>query len=139
MATSLRRKSVPIINGITAGNVDKSEKNKPENNRGKKRIRQETQPKTSSGFVPRYQPKTKKGEKRKKNVAFWTNLNQKSTLEKLYQDTVEIVDKTSIDEKEKEEKNHEDENNEQVDNSPEPKRKKGENKDDNESDYEDSS
>jgi len=26
MATSLRRKSVPFINGIMAGNVDKSEK-----------------------------------------------------------------------------------------------------------------
>ena len=85
---------------------------------------------TGSGFAPRFNPKSTKGEKRKRNVTFWANLNlnQGSTYEKQDQNVVEHDDNLNNREKEQKEKNSGDKN----DRSPEAKRKKGEEKEDKE-------
>ena len=79
-----------------------------------------------SGFAPRFNPKTTKGEKRKRNVTFWANLNtnQESTYEKLDQNVLEHDENINNLEKEQNEKNSGDKNvEEKTDRSPEAKRK----------------
>ena len=90
---------------------------------------------TGSGFAPRFNPKTTKGEKRKRNVTFWAHLNtnQESTNEKLNQNVLEHDENINNLEKEQNEKNSGDKNvEEKTDRSPEAKRKKGEEKEDKE-------
>ena len=80
---------------------------------------------SESGFAPRFNPKTTKGEKRKRNVTFWANLNQGSTNEKLDQFVVEQDVNINNSEKEQKEKNSGDRNIEENNyRSPEAKRKR---------------
>ena len=88
---------------------------------------------SESGFAPRFNPKTTKGEKRKRNVTFWANLNQGSTNEKLDQFVVEQDVNINNSEKEQKEKNSGDRNIEEKNyRSPEAKRKKCEEKEEKE-------
>ena len=84
--------------------------------------------KSDSGFKPRFNPKTTKGEKRKRNVTFWANLNQANAIEKLYENIIEQADTITISEKGQNiAKNDEDKGiEEKMDRSPEAKRKKDE-------------
>ena len=84
--------------------------------------------KIDSGFKPRFNPKTTKGEKRKRNVTFWANLNQVNASESLLENTIEQADIITTPEKGQNiAKNDEDKGiEEKMDRSPEAKRKKDE-------------
>ncbi|CAL4061213.1 unnamed protein product [Meganyctiphanes norvegica] len=98
--------------------------------------------KNEYGFNPRFIPKSTKGEKRKRNVRFWANLNQVSNCEELYQEIVEQEEKKTVTEKGQKEKkkaekkskgraiSNEKKNDENMDRSPEAKRKRGEDNED---------
>ncbi|CAL4083753.1 unnamed protein product [Meganyctiphanes norvegica] len=60
--------------------------------------------KNEYGFKPRFIPKSTKGEKRKRSVRFWENLNQESNCEELYQEIVEQEEKKTVTEKGQKEK-----------------------------------
>ena len=84
--------------------------------------------KSDSGFKPRFNPKTTKGEKRKRNVTFWANLNQVNASESLFENIIEQADIITTPEKGQNiAKNDEDKGiEEKMDRSPEAKRKKDE-------------